>query len=578
MECDGLSRVTKSVDPLGNTVQTGFDANGNVSAVLLPHGNGVTYTYDARDRRITRTDALSQVEKWTYDTMDRVKTYTDRRNRVTSYAYDTLGRLTATTFPGSGGTLTSAYDAGDRLTSLTDSISGALGWTYDNFDAVTQANSPQGTIYYTYDAAGRRTNMQAASQTQVQYSYDNANRLLGITQGTEAVTFAYDNANRLTTTTLPNQVQTVYAYNDANQVTGLAWGKAGQAALGSLGYGYDSSGQLVAQTGTHAPQSLPSASTNNTFDDNNRQTKANNVALSYDGNGNLISDGSRTYVWDDRDRLIQIKSGSTVIASFGYDALDRRIAKTENGTTLSYLYDGSDAVQETQGTVVNPILTGIDIDERYARNESGGRTYFLTDLIGSTRLLTDSSGAVVQRYDYDAYGATTQDNPGVTNPYQYTGREKDQSGLYYYRARYYQPGIGRFISEDPIGLTAGPNGYAYVEGNPIDQIDPFGEAGHTKNKRPNTRGKHEAGDARRNRDAGNEKGDQRRRPPSKRPPNTKGPWPPKPSSPKGIGLFCAVKLAEALAGEQCRRGDMTACDIYEALGGEVIYQPPVTYL
>ncbi|WP_235872732.1 RHS repeat-associated core domain-containing protein [Pseudoxanthomonas winnipegensis] len=474
MEYDGLSRVTKAVDPLGNTVQTGFDANGNVSAVLLPHGNGVTYTYDARDRRMTRTDALSQVEKWTYDTMDRVKTYTDRRNRVTSYAYDTLGRLTTTTFPGSGGTLNSAYDAGNRLTSLVDSISGTLGWTYDNFDAVTQANGPQGTIYYTYDAAGRRTNMQAASQTQVQYSYDNADRLLGITQGTEAVTFAYDNANRLTTTTLPNQVQTVYTYNDADQVTGMAWGKAGQAALGSLGYGYDSTGQLVAQTGTHAPQSLPSASANNTFDDNNRQTKANNVVLSYDSNGNLISDVSGTYVWDDRDRLIQIKSGSTVIASFGYDALGRRIAKTEGGTTTNYLYDGLDAVQETQGTTVNPILTGAGIDQRYARNEASGRTYFLADLLGSTRLLTNSSGAVVQRYDYDPYGTTTQTSAGITNPYQYTGREKDQSGLYYYRARYYQPVWGRFISEDPIGLAGGINSYSYVSQSPVSLIDPFG--------------------------------------------------------------------------------------------------------
>ncbi|WP_379655246.1 hypothetical protein [Pseudoxanthomonas sp. UC19_8] len=92
--------------------------------------------------------------------------------------------------------------------------------------------------------------------------------------------------------------------------------------------------------------------------DNNRQTKANNVALSYDGNGNLISEGSRTYVWDDRDRLIQIKSGSTVIASFSYDALGRRIAKTEGGATTNHLCDGLDVVQETQGTTVNPILTG----------------------------------------------------------------------------------------------------------------------------------------------------------------------------------------------------------------------------
>ncbi|MFA0924947.1 RHS repeat domain-containing protein, partial [Xanthomonas fragariae] len=261
---------------------------------------------------------------------------------------------------------------------------------------------------------------------------------------------------------------------NANQVTGLAWGKAGQAALGSLGYGYNSVGQLVAQTGTHASQSLPPASSGNSFDDNNRQTKANNVALSYDESGHLLNDGSRSYIWDDRDRLSEIQQGGTTIASFSYDALGRRTVKTEGGTSTQYLYDGQDAVQETQGTTVNPILTGLGIDQRYARNDTGGRTYFLSDQLGSTRLLTNAAGGVVQRYEYDPYGTTTQSSTAYTNPYQYTGREKDSSGLYYYRARYYRPQWGRFISEDPIGLAAGLNSYAYVEGNPLAFTDPLG--------------------------------------------------------------------------------------------------------
>ncbi|WP_244953581.1 RHS repeat-associated core domain-containing protein [Xanthomonas axonopodis pv. vasculorum] len=455
-------------------MQTGFDANGNVAALLLPHGNGVTYTYDARDRRIARTDALGQVERWTYDKMDRVTTYTDRRNRVTTYGYDTLGRATTTSFPGMGGTLTASYDAGNRLVALADSLSGTLGWDYDNFDQVAAANSPQGTMTYGYDAAGRRTKMQAATQAAVVYGYDNADRMIGITQGAEKVSFAYNNANRPRSMTLPNQVQTVYVYNDANQVTGLAWGKAGQAALGSLGYAYDSLGHLVAQTGPHAPKALPPASTNNSFDDNNRQTQANGVALSYDDNGNLLNDGSRSYVWDDRDRLSQITQGGTVIASYSYDALGRRTAKTEGGATTQYLYDGRNPVQETQGTTINPILTGLGIDQRYARNDTGGRTYFLTDQLGSTRVLTNAAGGAVQRYDYDPYGTTTQSSTAYTNPYQYTGRERDTSGLYYYRARYYKPELGRFISEDPIKLTGGVNSYSYVGGNPLSRIDPLG--------------------------------------------------------------------------------------------------------
>lgn len=201
------------------------------------------------------------------------------------------------------------------------------------------------------------------------------------------------------------------------------------------------------------------------------------LPLSYDGNGNLTSDGSRTYVWDDRDRLVQIKSGNTVIARFSYDAMSRRVAKTESGTATTYLYDGFDAVQEMQDAAVNPILTGRGIDQRYARNEASGRTYFSTDLLGSTRILTNASGALVQRYDYDPYATTTQSSAGTTNPYQFTGRENDLSGLYYYRARYYQPGRGRFISEDPIQLAAGPNSYLYTSANPVSLIDPLGLEG-----------------------------------------------------------------------------------------------------
>ncbi|MFA0925225.1 hypothetical protein, partial [Xanthomonas fragariae] len=115
--------------------------------------------------------------------------------------YDTLGRPTTTTFPGMGGSVTASYDAGNRMVALADSVSGTLGWSYDSFDQVTAANSPQGTITYGYDAAGRRTKMQAATQAPVVYGYDTADRLTGITQGPEKVIFAYDPANRRITQT-----------------------------------------------------------------------------------------------------------------------------------------------------------------------------------------------------------------------------------------------------------------------------------------------------------------------------------------------------------------------------------------
>ncbi|HLK97980.1 MAG TPA: RHS repeat-associated core domain-containing protein, partial [Hymenobacter sp.] len=328
---------------------------------------------------------------------------------------------------------------------------------------------------YEYDAAGRRIGMLAAGQPRVEYRYDAADRLTRILQGGEIVQHAYDAAGRLVRTTLPNDVKTGYAYNSANELTGLAWLNPDDTLLGDLGYGYDSTGRLVAQTGSHAPQALPAASSGaNQFDDNQRQTRFNGQSLSYDANGNLTGDGVYTYVWNARDQLVAIEQGASTVASFGYDAQGRRHSRTEGGQTTTYLYDGLDAVQETVGTTVNPILTGLGIDQRHARNDSGGRTYFLTDALGSTRALTDASGAVVQRYDYTPYGETTQTASGFSNPYQYTGRERDGNGLYYYRARYYNPGMGRFIAEDPIGLAGGLNWYAYVGGNPISYTDPLG--------------------------------------------------------------------------------------------------------
>ncbi len=434
--------VNKVIDPTGSITNLAFDGNGNLLAVQLPHGNGVTYTYDKRDRLLSRIDGLTQAEAWTYDPRDRVTRYTDRKGQASSYSYDVLGRPIKTTFADNT-TISAEYDAGDRLLKLIDSQTGTLSWEYNSFDEVLKATMPQGAITYNYDKAGRRTEMTPAAQAKITYSYDNADRLTKLVQGSDTVQHLYDAAGRMTQTTLPNGVKAGYAYNKANQVTGIAWLKADGSALGDLGYGYNTVGRLVAQTGSFASQQLPTASSGaNGFDDNQRQTQLDGKALQYDKNGNLTDDGTRQYVWNARDQLVQIKQGTTVISTFQYDALGRRVNRVEGAMNVTYLHDGADPVQETTGAIVNPILTGLGIDQRYARNDAGGRTYFLTDALGSTRALTNAAGNIVNRYDYDVYGGSVkQSASGFSNPYQYTGRERDGSGLYYYRARYYRAGM-----------------------------------------------------------------------------------------------------------------------------------------
>jgi RHS repeat-associated protein len=475
-EYDVLDRPLKVFDASGRQVMGYvYDENGNVLAIQVVNGNGITYTYDKRDRVETRVDALGQTERWTYHPGGRVETFVDRKNQTTAYTYDVSGRPSVITYH-DGSTTTSTYDLGDRLRVLADSQAGSLSWDFNDQDQLVAAGTAQGNITYAYDTAGQRSEMSAAGQAKVEYRYDDVDRLRRIMRGSEEVSFDYDDADRLTQTGLPNGIKAGYAYDNANQLTGLAWTRPNGSVLGDLGYGYDTIGRLIAQTGSFSSASLSPASVgSSSFDDSNRKVEHRGATQTFDANGNLTSDGNRTYVWNVRDQLTQIVEGGSVVASFSYDPMGRRISRTELGGTTTYLYDGSNAVQEVKAGQVNPILTGLAVDQRFARNDTTGRTYFLADQIGSTRALTDAVGAVVQRYDYTPYGEVTQSSAAFDNPYQYTGRELDASGLMFYRARYYAPEQARFLSEDSYGFGAGdPNFYAYAGGDPLGTVDPSG--------------------------------------------------------------------------------------------------------
>ena len=182
----------------------------------------------------------------------------------------------------------------------------------------------------------------------------------------------------------------------------------------------------------------------------------------------------QAYNWDSRKRLTLI----TGVASFLYDGLNRRESITQGGTTKAYLYDGLNPVQEQQGgSVFANLLTGLGIDERFTRTTGGVTSTFLTDLLGSTMALTNSSGVIQTSYAYGPYGGVTVTGASNSNTYQYAGRENDGTGLDYYRARYYKPSYGRFISEDQIGLNGGSNLYAYANGDPVNYNDPTGLLG-----------------------------------------------------------------------------------------------------
>ena len=468
-EYDTLNRLTKVIDAQGGPTQFAYDPNGNLLSVTDARTNQTTYTYNSMDRLETRTDPLLRAETYQYDNNGNLTQVTDRTNHVTAFTYDGLNRRTQTQFHDAS-TITATYDAGNRVTQLVDSANGTITRGYDGLDRLTSETTPKGTVGYTYDAASRRATMTVTGQPPVTYTFDAADRLTQIARGTGTVTYAYDDANRRTHLTPPNGVVMEYGYDLASQLTGLTY-RLGQTPIGALTYGYDPGGNRIQVGGSWARTNLPAAVGSATYDAANRLTQWDAATLTYDDNGNLTHDGTQTYTWNARDQLASMTG-----ASFQYDALGRRQRRIVGGTTTDWLYDGLTPVQEQDGTQVTANqLTGLGIDEYLARLEGSPARYVLSDALGSTVALADEAGAVQTEYTYAPFGAATVTGQSSSNPHQFTGREADGTGLYYYRARYYHPGLGRFISEDPIGFLGGDvNLYAYVWNNPLRFLDPSG--------------------------------------------------------------------------------------------------------
>jgi RHS repeat-associated protein len=486
-EYDALDRITAQIDPQGFTARYGYDGNGNL-LTFVNHKNQITrFAYDARNRAISKTDALLKVESYKYDAAGNPIFLTDRKGQVTGSTYDFLNRLTkvsygatSTTTPVYTSSTTYVHDKANRLTTVQDSLAGNITRAYDNrFDTLTQEVTPEGTVNYSYYANGLRRTMTPSGGTAITYGYDAANRLASISQAAGAgggpipttvqtVTMGYDTAGRQSSLKLPNGIQITYGYDNASQLTGITYKKSdATTVIGTLAYTYDANGQRTAIGGTLANTGHPKPFGVALYDANNKLTKLDAVTYTYDNNGNLLSDGTSTYTWNARDQLVSIAGANA--ATYIYDGLGRRRQKGTVGT----LYDGWNPIQLKNGTtVVENRLTGLGLDAYYARVTGGVVQSYVTDALGSTLRLSDGTQNYVASYTYDPYGGTA--GTANTNLVKYTGREQDFADLYYYRNRYYKPSIGRFISEDPIGLAGGSNLYGYVGGNPVNWLDPLG--------------------------------------------------------------------------------------------------------
>jgi RHS repeat-associated protein len=435
-----------------------------------------------------------------------------RDTQTITSTYDVMSRLASKAASGLP-TVTYSYNQMSEQTAVESLAGNGLPWhrtAYDYDDAgrklyeENRLNSTARQVSYLYDEAGNRTYTTWPDGYSVAYEYDALNRMSKVWEGAATVgiklaDYSYDELSRRTGLQYANSSlnRTAYSYEVDSNLDVLAHFL--NSSTVSLDYGHNNSGQItsvLANDDFYLPSPSAGSMTAYTPDRLNRYTSVGGNTTTHDDNGNLTAWGPtaarHTYTYDSENRLRTTVVANGLSATYDYDAVGRRISKAVSGqSTTYYLLDGDEEIAEydASGNVLRRYITGPAIDDRIATAEGGSisnppKTYFHVNHQGSIIAMADSAGNITgcaagincQRLSYDEYGNLGAGSVTTGQPYRYTGRRFDEeTGLYYYRARYYSPVLGRFLQTDPVGYDDDINLYAYVGGDPINKGDPTGQ-------------------------------------------------------------------------------------------------------
>jgi RHS repeat-associated protein len=504
---DNLNRVTQDTNTLNASRTYSYDAVGHLTQTTDRNNRTRSYSYDALDRQtqenwLDSTGTVIHTSTAAYDSAGQLISISDPDSRYT-YSYDPAGRLTTVDNTGTPNTpsviLTYSYDPANNLTSVADSINGqqkgTTAYSYDSLNRATQiTQSGNGVsnkrIDLAYNQASQTTQIARYSDlsgnalvAQSDYSYDTSGRLTQLSHTQNSTTYAnyewsYDSRDRITQSVSPDGTN-VYSYNNRNELIGTDSNYQTDEA-----YGYDATGNRTNagyQTGTDN-RLLSDGTYNYTYDNEGNRTNRTSIAT-----GELTR-----YTWDYRNRLTSVTtqdSSGTVTKSvaYTYDVYGQRIAKSVDADgvgaatpqTERMVYDGDNIALtfDETGTQTHRYLYGPGVDQILADETPTDVNWALVDNQGTVRDVINSQGQVLNHIVYDSYGQmTSETNSNVDFRYGYTGRERDEeTGLNYYRARYYDTTTGAFLSEDPMGFAAGDyNLSRYVFGSPTNWNDPSG--------------------------------------------------------------------------------------------------------
>jgi RHS repeat-associated protein len=497
---DADRRLTAITDPLGNRTQFSYNGIGEMTSLTDPKGDVTAWAYDVEGRRISKQYADTSTVTYTYEsTTSRLKSVQDALGQTKQFSYTVADQLSGLSYLNAVNPTPNVVYAYDpyfrRLASMTD----GNGTTLYSYVAIGSPGAmrlqqesgplPNGTISYAYDKVGRLASRTVSSAGAETFQYDAIGRLISHTSdlGNFAMSYLGQTRQIAERQLLPatSNLATNWSYLPNS-------GDRRLAAIGNVGL---STSQFSNYQFTTTPVKLISAINESSdtstvypsvltqsasYNNLNQLTNLSGQTLSFDANGNLLSDGQRTYIWDAENRLLSItypaQPGKQT--AFVYDGFGRRTAITSTpagggAVTTSYVWCGMRLCQARNAS--NTVTREYYSEGEFVPGSPGQPYYYGPDQLGSVRRVF-ASATSAPAYSYDPYGNPLQSTSPLTD-FGYAGMFYNaDSGLYLTLYRAYDPATGRWLSRDPLGEASdvAANLYRYAKGNPISLKDLLG--------------------------------------------------------------------------------------------------------